>query len=57
MYIIILSTAGTNIEKSSNQNMDVDLRQLPAVINKKRSSTDTIDIINSKKSKTEMFDV
>ncbi|KAF2885051.1 hypothetical protein ILUMI_21106 [Ignelater luminosus] len=38
-------------------NKDVDLRQLPSVIGKKRPSTETRDSPNAKKSKTEMFDV
>lgn len=37
--------------------MDVDLRQLPAVIGKKRLSTESPESTGAKKSKTEMFDV
>ncbi|KAF5296968.1 hypothetical protein FQR65_LT10120 [Abscondita terminalis] len=42
---------------SDTANMDVDLRLLPSVINKKRTSTDTQDSPNAKKSRSEMFDV
>lgn len=48
---------GLNVENTTGQRMDIDLRQLPAVINKKRSSTDALELMNSKKSKSEMFDV
>ncbi|CAH0560740.1 unnamed protein product [Brassicogethes aeneus] len=36
---------------------DVDLRQLPAMIGKKRPSTEALDGSNPKKSKTEVFDI
>ncbi|KAF5294521.1 hypothetical protein FQA39_LY13375 [Lamprigera yunnana] len=42
---------------SDTINMDVDLRQLPSVVSKKRTSTDTQESPNAKKSKSEMFDV
>ncbi|KAK9886971.1 hypothetical protein WA026_019229 [Henosepilachna vigintioctopunctata] len=40
-----------------SMSMDVDLRQLPAAIGKKRSSTDNQEQTAPKKSKTEIFDV
>ncbi|GJQ65408.1 hypothetical protein Trydic_g7518 [Trypoxylus dichotomus] len=36
--------------------MDVDLRQLPAIISKKRSSTESSEATSAKKSKMEVFD-
>lgn len=37
--------------------MDVDLRHLPSVVGKKRSSTETRESPTSKKSRSEVFDV
>lgn len=42
---------------AASQGMDVDLRQLPAVIGKKRPSTEAAESSATKKNKTEMFDV
>ncbi|KAB0796516.1 hypothetical protein PPYR_10577 [Photinus pyralis] len=42
---------------SPKQPVDVDLRQLPSVISKKRPSTENQETSNAKKSRTEMFDV
>ncbi|KAK4887613.1 hypothetical protein RN001_003884 [Aquatica leii] len=42
---------------SDTTNMDVDLRQLPSVISKKRASTENQDSPSAKKSRSEMFDV
>lgn len=39
------------------QGMDVDLRQLPAIVGKKRPSTEAVESSSAKKTKTEMFDV
>lgn len=49
-------------EVSVAASKDIDLRQLPpatvpALIGKKRSSTDKLEAVNPKKSKAEMFDV
>lgn len=45
------------IDPVSVQGMDIDLRQLPVAIAKKRPSTEIVEAIATKKSKTEMFDV
>ena len=58
MAVQILSfSIGTSKDPVASQGMDVDLRQLPAVIGKKRPSTELIEAPNQKKSKSEVFDI
>ncbi|KAK5644187.1 hypothetical protein RI129_008032 [Pyrocoelia pectoralis] len=46
-----------NGNDSPKQPVDIDLRQLPSVISKKRPSTENQESPSAKKSRTEMFDV
>ncbi|XP_018319947.1 uncharacterized protein LOC108733341 [Agrilus planipennis] len=50
-------TSDCKSDNLDNPGMDVDLRQLPGMIGKKRPSTETADSPSLKKAKTELFDV
>ncbi|XP_049825333.1 uncharacterized protein LOC109601802 isoform X2 [Aethina tumida] len=48
---------GDTTDEKSGNNKDVDLRQIPALVGKKRASTETLDANVTKKSKTEVLDI